>query len=74
MGTNMSGRLKSELRASNEAYCREFGITPREIRDSAVIYQRTSSGHGNFHPRVYEAILGNREWSERLDKPHTYFG
>ena len=74
MGTNMSGRLKSALMESNETYCREYGVTPREIRDSAVIYRRTSSEHGNFHSRVYEAILGNSDWSARLDKSHTYFG
>jgi hypothetical protein len=49
-----------------------------------LVYQRTDGavpsvifacgedgGHGNFHPRAYEAICSRAEWKRRLAKVHT---
>ena len=48
------------------AYERTDGEVP------SIIFARGEQvGHGNFHARAYEAILGNAEWARRLKKVHT---
>lgn len=37
-----------------------------------ILFTRGEEGrHGNFHPRVYEAICARPEWKRRLEKVHT---
>ena len=40
--------------------------------DPTVLFQPDQGAlvHGNFHNASYGAIRGNREWAQRLDKPH----
>lgn len=38
----------------------------------SIIFARGEpTGHGNFHPRAYEAICANPQWAKRLNKVHT---
>ncbi len=65
--------LRYELSARNQAHARRLGLQHRESRGQppVVCYLRTASGHGNFLPSSYRAILKNPAWRKRLDKPHT---
>jgi hypothetical protein len=36
-----------------------------------VVFARTESGHGNFHPHAFAAISSRPDWARRLDKVHT---
>jgi hypothetical protein len=48
------------------AYQRTDGAVP-----SVIFARGENGGHGNFHPRTFEAICANPDWAKRLGKVHT---
>lgn len=66
--------LRTELSLRGMRFAAAHGLT-YERTDGAVpsiIFSRgEDGGHGNFHPRAYEAICGRAEWKRRLAKVHT---
>jgi hypothetical protein len=73
MAVSYASALRYELSARNRAYARRLGLEHRESRGQppVVCYLPTASGHGNFLPPSYRAILKNPAWRKRLEKPHT---
>lgn len=68
-----SNQLRTILMESHKRYSKERDIILRESRDTAIIFQSTPSGHGNFHPLSYSAIQSNPKWAVRLEKQHSHF-
>jgi hypothetical protein len=66
--------LRTELSLRGMRFARAHGLV-YERTDGAVpsvIFARgDDGGHGNFHPRTYEAICLRPEWKRRLSKVHT---
>jgi hypothetical protein len=66
--------LRTELSLRGMRFAAAHGLEYQRT-DGAVpgiIFAHGEDGrHGNFHPRVYEAICGRPEWKRRLDKVHT---
>jgi hypothetical protein len=65
--------LRRVLLAKAQEYAARYGVPVTQEAESALIFARSESGHGNFHPESYAAILRNPEWKARLDKPHPQF-
>lgn len=47
------------------SYERTDGAVP------SVVFARTGTGHGNFHPQAFAAISAKPPWARRLNKVHT---
>ena len=66
--------LRSELNLRGLRFASAHGLL-HECTDGqfpSIIFGRDDNGgHGNFHPRTYERICRNQEWSKRLEKAHT---
>ena len=66
--------LRTELSLRGMRFAARYGLV-YERTDGAVpsiIFARSEDGgHGNFHPRAYEAICARPEWKRRLAKVHT---
>ena len=66
--------LRTELSLRGMRFAATHGLI-YERTDGAVpgiIFAHGEDGrHGNFHPRVYEAICACAEWKRRLEKVHT---
>jgi hypothetical protein len=66
--------LRTELSLRGMRFAKAHGLV-YERTDGAVpsvIFARgDDGGHGNFHPRTYEAICSRPEWKRRLSKVHT---
>ncbi len=49
----------------SSTYERTDGAVP------SIVFARTETGHGNFHPHAYAAISARPDWARRLSKVHT---
>jgi hypothetical protein len=64
--TELSLRAMRFAAARGLIYERTDGAVP------GIVFARgEGGGHGNFHPRAYEAICAKIEWKRRLAKVHT---
>ncbi len=65
--------LRRELSARNRLWARQQAVAHELTTGSmpTVVYPADQSGHGNFHPASYAAILADAGWRRRLDKVHT---
>ena len=66
--------LRAELSLRGVRFAAKHGLayerTDGEV--PSIIFARGEQvGHGNFHPRSYEAICARPEWKRRLGKVHT---
>ena len=64
--TELSLRGMRFAAARGLVYERTDGAVP-----SIIFARGEDGGHGNFHPRAYEAICARPEWKRRLEKVHT---
>ncbi len=66
--------LRTELSVRGMRFAAKHGLvyerTDGEV-PSIIFARGQDAGHGNFHPRTYEAICRNAEWARRLKKVHT---
>ena len=66
--------LRTELSLRGMRFAAAHGLA-YERTDGAVpgilFARKEDGGHGNFHPRAYEAICARAEWKRRLQKVHT---
>jgi hypothetical protein len=74
-GFPYAAELRRELSLRNLRYAAQNGLLYRETygEQPVVCYlpEEGDSGHGNFLPEAYRAILQNENWRKRLDKVHT---
>lgn len=66
--------LRAELSVRGMRFAAKHGLLYEQTDGTvpSVIFGRGEpSGHGNFHPRTYEAICARPEWARRLRKVHT---
>ena len=70
-----AAELRRELSLRNRSYAAKNGLLNRESygQQPVICYLPTEdgSGHGNFLPETYRAILKNENWRKRLDKVHV---
>jgi hypothetical protein len=75
VGTGYASALRREIIARNQ---RLLGNGTKSAvssygREPVVVYaaEEDISGHGNFFPESYKAIVSRPEWRKRLSKTHT---
>lgn len=70
--TGVGLRTELSLRAMRFAAARGLVYERTDGAVPGIVFARgEEGGHGNFHPRAYEAICARPEWRRRLEKVHT---
>jgi len=69
---NHSNNLKKILKFYSVDYAQTNRLPYKEFK-SAIIFCGKNALKNNFHPESYKQIIKNKNWSKRLEKPHSYF-
>lgn len=65
--------LRAELSLRGIRWAAQQGLTYERTDGSlpSIVFARSETGHGNFHPQSFAAISARPEWARRLAKVHT---
>lgn len=68
-----ASQLRHEIRARNLEFAQKHRL-PHQLsygEAPVVCYEPDGSGHGNFLPETYAAMVANAAWAKRMGKVHT---